>query len=47
MHRAVVDLLVGMQCSVVAFILFHDWVPLGALNNLDGVRSTRWESVCG
>jgi hypothetical protein len=39
MHCAVVDLLVGMQCYAVAFILFHDWVPLGTLNNLGGVRA--------
>jgi len=36
-HVMVLTLLV-LQGFVVAFILLHDWVPLGRFNNLQGVR---------
>jgi hypothetical protein len=28
-----------MQGVVLAFLLFHDWIPLGRLNNLSAIRS--------
>lgn len=27
-----------LQTVVVAFLLFHDWIPLGRLNNLSAIR---------
>jgi hypothetical protein len=30
---------IALQAVVVAFLLFHDWVPLGRLNNLSAIRS--------
>jgi hypothetical protein len=29
----------ALQTFVVVFLLFHDWVPLGRLNNLTAIRS--------
>jgi hypothetical protein len=29
----------ALQAIVVMFLLFHDWVPLGSLNNLAAIRS--------
>jgi hypothetical protein len=29
----------ALQTIVVMFLLFHDWVPLGRLNNLSAIRS--------
>jgi hypothetical protein len=29
----------ALQTFVVAFLLFHDWIPLGRLNNLAAIRS--------
>ena len=29
----------ALQTIVVVFLLFHDWVPLGRLNNLTAIRS--------
>jgi len=29
----------GCQLFVVAFIAIHDWIPLGKLNNLTGIRA--------
>ncbi len=29
----------ALQTIVVLFLLFHDWVPLGRLNNLSAIRS--------
>jgi hypothetical protein len=37
MYGAVVAFL-ACQLMVVLFIALHDWVPLGALNNLAGIR---------
>jgi high-affinity Fe2+/Pb2+ permease len=28
----------SLQVAVVTFLLFHDWVPLGRLNNLSAIR---------
>jgi hypothetical protein len=30
---------IALQTVVVAFLLFHDWIPLGRLNNLAAIRS--------
>ena len=29
----------ALQTYVVVFLLFHDWIPLGRLNNLAAIRS--------
>jgi len=29
----------ALQSFVVVFLLFHDWIPLGRLNNLGAIRS--------
>jgi hypothetical protein len=39
MHKAAVTASLVLQGYVVAFILLHDWIPLGRLNNLRGVQS--------
>jgi len=31
-------LFLALQAFIVAFLLFHDWVPLGRLNNLTAIR---------
>jgi hypothetical protein len=31
--------LLGLQCFVVLFVALHNWIPLGKLNNLKGVRT--------
>jgi|SRR5271156_701793 len=30
--------LLALQCFVVLFVALHNWIPLGALNNVKGVR---------
>jgi hypothetical protein len=35
-----IDVFLACQLFVVLFIALHDWIPLGGLNNLKGVRST-------
>jgi hypothetical protein len=30
---------IGCQLFVVLFIALHDWIPLGKLNNLEGIRA--------
>jgi hypothetical protein len=35
----VVSAFLGCQFLVVLFIALHDWIPLGRLNNLAGIRS--------
>ena len=32
-------LFLGLQFIIVAFLLLHDWIPLGRLNNLAAIRS--------
>jgi hypothetical protein len=34
-----IEALIVMQGFVVLFIAVHDWVPLGRLNNLSGIRA--------
>jgi hypothetical protein len=39
MKDAIVYIFVGCQLYVVLFIALHDWIPLGRLNNLAGIRA--------
>ena len=39
MHPITTEVLIALQCFVVLFVAFHNWVPLGTLNNLKGVRA--------
>jgi len=34
-----IDALIACQLVVVLFIALHDWIPLGRLNNLQGIRA--------
>jgi hypothetical protein len=38
MPTLLVDAFIECQGLVVLFIATHDWIPLGRLNNLDGIR---------
>jgi hypothetical protein len=38
METPLLSALIALQVFVVVFIALHDWVPLGSLNNLAGVR---------
>jgi hypothetical protein len=38
MHSIAQAALVALQCFVVLFVALHNWIPLGALNNVRGVR---------
>jgi len=33
------DALLALQCFVVLFLFLHDWIPLGSLNDLQGVST--------
>lgn len=37
--EALIYIFIGCQLYVVLFIALHDWLPLGRLNNLAGIRS--------
>lgn len=37
MHSITTGALLALQCFVVLFLLLHDWIPLGTLNDLKGV----------
>jgi hypothetical protein len=39
MHSTTTVVLIALQCFVVLFVAFHNWIPLGTLNNLKGVRA--------
>jgi len=39
MPPPLIDLLIGLQTFVVAFIALHDWVPLGRLSDLSAVHA--------
>ena len=39
MQPTTTDVLIALQCFVVLFVAFHNWIPLGTLNNLKGVRA--------
>jgi hypothetical protein len=33
------EVLIALQCLVVLFVGLHNWIPLGSLNDLQGVRA--------
>ena len=39
MHLITTAALLALQCFEVLFLLLHDWVPLGTLNDLKGVST--------
>ena len=39
MHPIALYLLLALQAFHVLFLLFHDWIPLGSLNNIAAVRA--------
>jgi hypothetical protein len=39
MHSYAVAVLLALQCFVVLFVALHNWIPLGKLNNVSGVRA--------
>jgi hypothetical protein len=38
MHSVATVALLALQCFVVLFVALHNWIPLGTLNNLKGIR---------
>ncbi|MGA8441198.1 MAG: hypothetical protein WB714_23445 [Candidatus Sulfotelmatobacter sp.] len=38
MHSMAMFALLALQCFVVLFVVLHNWIPLGTLNNVKGVR---------
>jgi hypothetical protein len=38
MHSTALVALLALQCFVVLFVALHNWIPLGTLNNVKGVR---------
>ena len=39
MHSIAIDALFGLQCFHVLFLCFHDWIPLGSLNDVKAVHA--------
>ena len=39
MHSAAMNAQLALQTFIVLFLVLHDWLPLGSLNNLAGVRA--------
>jgi hypothetical protein len=39
MRTMALDALLGLQCFVVLFVGLHNWIPLGALNDVQGARA--------
>jgi hypothetical protein len=39
MHPIAMVALLALQCFDVVFLALHDWIPLGSLNDLKGVRA--------
>jgi hypothetical protein len=39
MHSVAIDALLALQCFHVLFLALHDWIPLGALNDVKAVRA--------
>jgi hypothetical protein len=39
MNPSLLDVFIACQFYVVLFIAIHDWIPLGRLNNLSGIRA--------
>ncbi|MFZ0662242.1 MAG: hypothetical protein WAM66_06075 [Acidobacteriaceae bacterium] len=38
MHPTAMIVLLALQCFVVLFVSLHNWIPLGTLNNVRGIR---------
>jgi hypothetical protein len=38
MHSVAMVARLALQCFVVLFVALHNWIPLGTLNNVRGVR---------
>jgi hypothetical protein len=38
MPQPATTILIALECFVVAFVGFHNWIPLGSLNDLNAVR---------
>ncbi|MFT4112637.1 hypothetical protein [Silvibacterium sp.] len=38
MHATAMIVLLALQCFVVLFVSLHNWIPLGSLNNVRGIR---------
>lgn len=38
MHSFLMSALLALQVFVVLFVAFHNWIPMGSLNNVQGVR---------
>jgi hypothetical protein len=47
MYNTLRETLVGLQIFQLAFLLLHDWIPLGPLNDLPSIRSqnTVWQML--
>ena len=43
MHSIAIGTLFGLQCLHVLFLGFHDWIPLGKLNDVRAVREANAE----
>src|ERR1700740_2031975 len=39
MHPVAINALLALQTFIVLFLAFHDWIPLGKLNNPAAVRA--------
>jgi hypothetical protein len=39
MHSITMSALIALQCFVVLFVALHNWIPLGKLNDVKGVRA--------
>jgi hypothetical protein len=39
MHPITKGVLLALQCFVVLFVALHNWIPLGKLNDVKGVRA--------
>jgi hypothetical protein len=39
MHSVTMGALVALQCFVVLFVAFHNWIPLGTFNDVKGARA--------
>jgi hypothetical protein len=44
MHPDMLTLLLALQAFHVLFLLLHDWIPLGSLNNIAAVRAANSSS---
>jgi len=38
MHSVAMVALLALQCFVVLLVALHNWIPLGTLNNVKGIR---------